>query len=179
MKIDWGNIKLKEFAALISEKLRREGVETILVGGACVSMYTKNRYQSYDIDLVTHAPIKSIVPLMEELGFRREGSRHFTRKDCPFFVDFVAPPAALGSEPVAEKNEMKTKFGTIVMLTQTDSVKDRLAAYYHWNDPQSLEQALLIARAHNVDLKEIKRWSRKEGAAAKFQDFMKRLERDS
>ncbi len=68
MKIEWGSIKLKEFAALISETLRREGVETILVGGACVSMYTNNRYQSYDIDLVTHTPVKSIVPILEELG---------------------------------------------------------------------------------------------------------------
>ena len=38
MKIDWGSLSLKNFAALISEKLRQGGVETILVGGACVSM---------------------------------------------------------------------------------------------------------------------------------------------
>lgn len=30
------------------------------------------------------------------------------------------------------------------MLTATDSVKDRLASFYHWNDHQSLEQAILI-----------------------------------
>jgi hypothetical protein len=179
MKIDWGTITLKNFAAVISEKLRQGGVETILVGGACVSMYTKNRYQSYDIDLVTHASIKSIVPILEEVGFRREGTRHFIKKGCPFFIDFVSPPAALGSEPVVDRSKVKTKYGTIVMLTATDSVKDRLAGYYHWKDPQSFEQALLIAREHNVDLKEIERWSRKEGATERHKDFMKELERTS
>ncbi len=41
MKIDWQKIRIKELAALISEKLRGEGVDSILVGGACVSIYTK------------------------------------------------------------------------------------------------------------------------------------------
>lgn len=176
MNIDWKNIRLRDFAALVSEKLRRGGIETILVGGACVSLYTKNRYQSYDIDLVTHAPIKSVTPLLEELGFRREGKRHFTRKDCPFFIDFVSPPASLGSEPVVDRNIVKTKSGTIVMLTATDSVKDRLAAYYHWKDPQCLEQAVLIARVQSVNLKEVKRWSRKEGSEERHQDFVARLQ---
>ena len=30
-------------------------------------------------------------------------------------------------------------------MTPTDSVKDRLAAYYHWNDQQALEQAIMVA----------------------------------
>ena len=34
------------------------------------------------------------------------------------------------------------------MISVTDSVKDRLAAFYHWKDQQSLEQAVLIARDH-------------------------------
>jgi hypothetical protein len=48
MKIDWQKIGIKELAVLISEKLRGEGVDSILVGGACVTIYTKNKYQSFD-----------------------------------------------------------------------------------------------------------------------------------
>jgi len=47
-------------------------------------------------------------------------------------------------------------------------VKDRLAAYFHWNDRQSLEQALLVAKAQPVDIKEIRRWSKAEDAREKF-----------
>lgn len=175
MKIDWPNIGLMDFAALISEKLRKGGVETLLVGGACVSIYTNNRYQSHDIDLVTSATMKSLVPLLAELGFHRDKTRHFSREGCPFFIDFVAPPAALGSEPVTDRNVMKTRLGRIVMLTATDSVKDRLAAYYHWKDPQSFEQAVLVAETNEVNLEEVARWSRSEGHEERYLDFFKRL----
>lgn len=177
MKIDWQKIDIKDLAALVSEKLRREGVDTILVGGACVSIYTKNKYQSFDLDFVTHAPIKAVISLLAELGFKRESSRHFTHPECPFFIEFVAPPAAIGSEPLKGEKSLKTQYGTLVMMTPTDSVKDRLAAYYHWNDQQALEQAIMVARSQKVDLNEVKRWSQKEGYTEKFQQFIKRLKK--
>jgi len=46
MKIDWKNIDIKELAGLISESLRMDGIDAVLVGGACVSIYSKNRYMS-------------------------------------------------------------------------------------------------------------------------------------
>lgn len=76
-----------------------------------------------------------------------------------------------------ETNILKTRFGDIILLTPTDSVKDRLAAYYHWNDPQALEQALLIARSQKIRLREIKRWSEKEGQKEKYNAFINMLKR--
>lgn len=147
MKVEWENIRIKDLAALISEKLRRGGVDSILVGGACVSIYTKNKYRSFDLDFVTHATTKEIAPLLAELGFQRESSRHFVRRGCPFFIEFVAPPAAVGAEPLKGEKNLKTRLGTLVLMTPTDSVRDRLAAYYHWNDQQALEQAVMVAEA--------------------------------
>jgi len=60
-------------------------------------------------------------------------------------------------------------------MSPTDCVKDRLAAFYHWNDRQSLEQAILVSRRQSVDLKEIRRWSLKEGMADKLALFRKSL----
>jgi len=48
---------------------------------------------------------------------------------------------------------------------------DRLAAYYHWNDPQSLDQAFMVARRHKIDWTEIKKWSFREGHPEKFEEF--------
>jgi hypothetical protein len=175
MKIDWQKIGIKELGALISERLRKAGVDVILVGGACVSIYTKNKYQSFDLDFITHAAIKEVTPLLAGLGFHRKSSRHFIRPDCPFFIEFVAPPPAVGNEPLKGKKELKTKVGTLVLMTPTDSVKDRLAAYYHWNDPQSLEQALMVAKSQKIDLREIKRWSEQEGHSEKHRKFLERL----
>lgn len=174
MKIDWQKIDIKDLAALVSEKLRREGVDTILVGGACVSIYTKNKYQSFDLDFVTHTTIKEVTPLLSELEFQRKSSRHFVRRDCPYFVEFVAPPAAVGNEPLKGEKKLKTALGTLVLMTPTDSVKDRLAAYYHWNDQQALEQAVMVAEAQKIDFQEIQRWSEQEGHGEKHEQFLKR-----
>jgi hypothetical protein len=175
VSIDWAHISLKDLAALVSKTLREGGIDAVLVGGACVSIYTNNTYQSYDLDFVTHSSLKEITPVLKKIGFLRESTRHFTRKDCPLFVEFLAPPAAIGDEPVTDKRVMRTKYGNIVMLTASDSVKDRLAAYFHWQDPQSLEQAVLVAGSQKVDLKEIRRWSRQEGFENKYLDFEKRM----
>lgn len=175
MKIDWKKIGIRQLAALISEKLREREIDSILVGGACVSIYTKNKYLSFDLDFVTHAPLKKVALVMEEAGFKRESSRHFVRSDCPFFIEFVAPPVAIGNEPIKDETKMKTRLGIVVMLTPTDSVKDRLAAYYHWNDPQALDQALMVAKAQKIKLREVKRWSKKEGHPEKYRKFFLRL----
>lgn len=52
--IDWANISLKDLAGYVSEQLRIKGIDTILVGGACVTIYSENRYQSYDLGTARH-----------------------------------------------------------------------------------------------------------------------------
>lgn len=175
MKIDLRRIGIKELAGLVSEKLLREGIDTILVGGACVSIYTKNKYQSFDLDFVTHATMKEVTPLLAELGFQRESSRHFIHSDCPFFIEFIAPPAAVGDEPLKGEKKLQSKFGTVVLMTPTDSVKDRLAAYYYWNDQQALEQAIMVAKAQKIDFREVERWSKKEAQVEKYRQFVSSL----
>lgn len=177
MNVDWKNIEIKELAAMITVRLNRKGIDAILVGGACVSIYTKNKYLSRDLDFVSPASMKEISSALSELGFERRSSRHFGRKDCPFFIEFVSPPAAIGSEPVKDQNMLRTRRGRVFLLTPTDSVKDRLAAYYYWNDPQSLEQALLLAASQEIDFREVKRWSRKEGHEGKYAVFITRAKK--
>lgn len=53
-------------------------------------------------------------------------------------------------------------FGELRLLTPMDCVMDRLAGYYHWKDPQSLDQAVAVARRRQkIDLQRIERWSRR------------------
>ncbi len=40
MNVDWKNIGIKELAAIVSGRLSDEGIEAILVGGACVSIWS-------------------------------------------------------------------------------------------------------------------------------------------
>jgi len=172
--INWKSISLKDLAGFISEKLREEEIEATLVGGACVTIYSKNRYQSYDLDFVTYEDMKKVKKVLLSLGLD-EKSGYFQHKDCKWFIEFVSPPIAVGNEPIEILNEFSTPLGTIKMLTVHDSLKDRLASYYHWNDKQALEQALQICRENAIDIGKIEAWSKKENMLDKFQLFLTRL----
>lgn len=172
--IDWGKISLMELAGYVAEELRKQGIDTVLVGGACVTIYSENRYQSFDLDYVTYEDMKQVKKALLELGFT-EKSGYFQHEGCPWFVEFVSPPVAVGNEPIREFNKVPTALGTIKMLRPEDSVKDRLGSFYHWFDKQGLEQALSICREQKINLDEIEKWSLQEEQLEKFQIFLDRF----
>ena len=158
-----------ELAAFIQSRLREKGFDVVLSGGAAVSLYCSNRYVSLDLDLVNpyFAKRRALRETMLEIGFHEEG-RHFTHPDTEFFVEFPPGPLAVGVEPVKQVNELTFSTGMLRIISPTDCVKDRLACYYHWDDLQCLEQAVLVAQANSIDLEEIERWSEGEGNLDKF-----------
>jgi hypothetical protein len=177
-KIDYKKITLEDLAGLISDTLLESNIDTVLVGGACVSIYTKNEYMSFDLDFVTHSTIKEISPILEKLGFTQEKTRHFVNKKCDYFIEFVSPPVSVGKDQAISKfNKVKTKKGVIKLFTPTDCVKDRLASYFHWNDPQSLEQAIFVAKKQKIYFDDIKEWSIKENAIDKYNKFLNLLKK--
>jgi len=172
--INFKNITIKELASVIAAKFEEHEIDSVLVGGACVSIYSKNRYESYDLDYVTHEDMKKIVPALKELNFQKKG-KYFVHPECPYFIDFVSPPVAIGDEPVEEFEEFPTSLGHIKMLSPTDSIKDRLASYYYWGDSESLQQAIDIYSevSQKINLDELKRWSKKEKFSNKYKAFLK------
>jgi hypothetical protein len=173
-KTDFSKVDLKDLACLIYETLKNHGINAVLVGGACVSIYSENRYQSYDLDFVTYEELKSVEKALKKLGFKREG-RCFSHAKCSYLIDFVNPPIAIGNEPIRHFETLNTPAGSLQLLTPTDSVKDRLASYFYWDDEQALEQALLVAKNHKIDLKDLKRWAKKEGFLSQLKHFLEQL----
>lgn len=43
--MDFSNSNIKELACQIYEILKNSGIDAVLVGGACVSIYSQNKYQ--------------------------------------------------------------------------------------------------------------------------------------
>jgi len=166
----------RELAAFICEHLRGRGIEMVLTGGACVTIYTRNRYESLDLDFVNvaGAPGKRIDSALAEIGFLPEG-RIYVSKKARYSVDILSPPLSIGEEKISETHAIHVGKMELRLLTPTDSVRDRLAAFYFWNDLQTLEQALMVARNNPVDLDVIERWSKREGESAKFRIFRERL----
>ena len=170
--INLRSISLPDLAGYLSEELRKRGVDTILVGGACVTIYSKNLYQSYDLDYITYNDMNKVKKALKELGFL-EKQKYFCHAECPWLVEFVSSPVAVGEEFIQKFNSVKTRFGTIKMLYPIDSVKDRLASFYHWDDRQGLEQALNICSEHVINLEELEDWSIREKHKDKFLIFKK------
>jgi hypothetical protein len=169
-------ILLADLAALICDACAKCGIGIVLSGGACVSLYTRNKYESFDLDfvLLSQADRKRTGPVLEALGFQKEG-RHYRHPETPYLVEFLAPPLSVGEEPVGEIRDLRRGTRTLKLLSPTDCVKDRLAAFYHWDDKPSLSQAVLVCKDNEVDLREVRRWSVHEGMKDKFQDFRKAL----
>jgi len=82
---------LEDVAAIISSSLDRAGIAATLSGGAAVSIYTNNAYQSKDLDFVTAALVADISPVLSELGFIHAGVprlSQFSHPEVEWFVEF-------------------------------------------------------------------------------------------
>lgn len=163
---------IEELAAIVSTTLEAAGISAVLSGGAVVSIYTNNEYESSDLDFISPDGMGEIAGALASLGFKRQG-RMFSHSRSPLFVEFPTGPLAIGDELIrpAQVGRKRTAAGTIKLLTPTQCVMDRLAAYFHWNDLQSLDQAVMVASSQRISLAKVAAWARREGAAEKFRKF--------
>ena len=167
---------IEELAAIVSTALEAAGVSAVLSGGAVVSIYTNNEYESNDLDFISPESPSRIAAAIASLGFKREG-RRFSHARTPLFLEFPAGPLAIGDELIraTEVGEKRTEAGTIRLLTPTQCVMDRLAAYFHWNDLQSLDQAVMVASSQEINLGKVEAWAQREGASEKFRRFKQEI----
>jgi hypothetical protein len=169
---------IRELALYVSSHLTKNGIDTVLSGGACVSIYTENKYVSSDLDFVlqSYEDQKRLRQILGKIDFYFEDG-HFKHRKTEFFIEFLPPPASIGDEPIKEVAEIKKGELTLKLLSATDCVKDRLASFYHWNDRQALDQAILVAKYNPVDPGEIERWSKREGMSERYKIFRRQLRR--
>lgn len=165
-----------EFGAFVFNLLKQNGVDVILSGGSCVSIYTDEAYVSGDLDFIQtglcHRAV--IEKTLLNNGFVKK-NRYYQHPQSNFFVEFPGGPPSLGEAPIRSFHTLETECGELRLLTPTDCVKDRLAAYYHWKDEESLKHAVQVAGRQAVNLKDIEDWSRSEGKADLYVHFYKTL----
>ena len=156
---------LQELAAIISQVLEAEGLIATLSGGAAVSIYTANRYQSSDLDFVSSVDSRKLGEVVASLGFQpTESKRLFSHPDTFWLLEFPAGPLGFGAKVVNAKQlkAIDTPFGPLRVITPTLCVMDRLAAFVHWRDRQCYEQAVWVAENHKLDWLELEQWATEE-----------------
>jgi hypothetical protein len=159
---------IAELAARVSQTLEAAGITATLSGGAAVSIHTDNEYESKDLDFVTAERRERLAAALAPLGFTLASDRrHFTHHGSEFFLEFPAAPLRFGNRIVPHDDvpRLDTQWGPLRVVTPTLCVMDRLAAWWHWHDRQSWDQAVMVASRHEVDYDTLIAYTREEGAA--------------
>jgi len=177
MKINFNNCTEEELWKYVASYLQIKGIDTVLVGGSVVSVYTDGAYQSGDLDLIlTSMFVKNLSEVMGEIGFQRRSARHYTHPECKhLFIEFPAGPIEIGSDNNIAPETVEFEGKKIKILSPTDCVKDRLASYLYFNARECFDQALLVAKRHPVNLPKVKKWCKNENREDVFIEFRSKL----
>lgn len=167
-----------DVATAIGAALERAGLRGVLSGGGCASIYTRGSYQSVDLDFIIQGPgtQKQLDVAMGSVGFVRRQNQYF-HSQARFYVEFPPGPLGIGGDYRIEPVEIRSGGARLLLLSATDSCRDRLAGFYHWNDRQGLEVAVQIAARQKVDIERIREWSQRERAVPRFEAFLEELKR--
>jgi hypothetical protein len=171
---------LRQVAFAVARALAEHGIRAVLTGGACASLHARGRYLSEDLDFILEGRVvvADLDRAMATIGFVRRANR-YVHPCSRFWVEFPRGPLAVGADLEVRPIELGRASARLLSLSPTDSCRDRLAAFFHWNDRQSLAVALEIAKRHEIDLDLIRRWSEGEGHAARCEEFFRQLARSA
>ena len=157
--------------------LAQADIESVLVGGAVVSVYSKGAYRSGDLDFVSRAGLSDkIQAVLEKLGFKKVRGRHFEHPECThLIIEFPPGPLSIGDDYKIQPHNVKFEGQTLKILSPTDSIRDRLASYIHFKVRECLDQAVLVAKNQPFDLARVREWCFSEGAKEAFNEFKKKV----
>lgn len=171
---------LVEVARAVCTALDEAGVTAVLTGGSAATYYAPDAYQSADIDFVTvefrAGSEEEVEERLEALGFHKQRD-HYRHERSPYPIEFPPGPLAVGGEILTDWRTERVDDTVLHVLKPTDSCKDRLAAFLHWNDRSGLAQALAVARAvgDQIDFAALAAWAEEEGESSKYREFARRL----
>ena len=170
------NSTIAEVIEAVGQALQAAGIETVLVGGACATVYSGGLYESGDLDLIVRSTPtqQDLDRALASVGFRRKVAE-YVHAASGYVVEFVRGPISLGKDLRIKPTLMKVGRIHVPALSPTDSCRDRLLHFYHWNDPQALDAAVAIALRNPVNLSSIRRWSAGEGMSDRFEEFRAEL----
>lgn len=170
---DWSTCTQEELWKYVATHLAKNDIDTILVGGAVVSIYTDGAYQSGDLDFVLLGILNQKLPkVMAAIGFKVERSRHYSHPDCKhLLVEFAPGPPGIGEDHGISPAEVVSEGRRIKLYSPTDCIRDRLASYIHFKARECLDQAVLVARRHRFDAGKVKKWCESEGGAEAYREF--------
>lgn len=154
-------------AAVISEVLRRQGMQATLVGGGAIEFYASDVYTTTDLDFIVEGPRDAIDDALTTFGFARRG-RHWVMGDL-----FVEVPGNWMSDPV---DVIDVGSLSLRVVRREIVLADRVIGFKYWRTTAYGAQAvaLLLAFGDSLDEALLRGRLREEGAEDAL-DALRRL----
>jgi hypothetical protein len=177
-KPNWNNCSTEVLWKFVATHLSRQGIDTVLVGGAVVTIYSEGAYPSDGLDLVQLNHLSQDLPkAMSEIGFELKDNRHYQHPHCKhLFLEFSSGPIGIGNDTRISPDEMRVDGTVIKIFSPTDCIRDRLASTIHFNAMECLDQAILVAKNQPFNDSRIKKWCASEGSPETYKEFKSRLQ---
>jgi ABC-type transport system substrate-binding protein len=176
----WRTCTEKDLWEYVAWFLGKNGINTVLVGGSVVSIYSNGAYTSGDLDIVIESyqiSHKQIEEILAKINFSKTGTKnYFKHPECDhILIEFMSPPVSIGEDYNIKPNSIEVDKVIIKILSPTDCIKDRLGSYIYFKARECLDQAVLVAKAQPYSKNSIKKWCENEGESARlaFNEFIK------
>jgi hypothetical protein len=139
------------FLAFLAEKLEKEGVDAILVGGEAIDLYTAGNFATSDIDLVVTSRTVT-EKLLNKFGFRKEAAGLWFNKDLIIVIQVIPEPY---SGDTAKLRKFRIKGFELKVAAPEDLIVNRLYSRKFWksNPQRDNEQAIALLKlfADSID----------------------------
>lgn len=175
---NWEKCNEEDVWKYVGWHLAKRGVKTLLVGGAVAAIYSAGVYKSGDLDFIILTYLDGVIPeVMESIGFKRSGGRHYIHPKCRQFVEFAPGPTGIGDDLNIKPDAKKVEGQTLYIYSPTDCIRDRLASFIHFKARECLDQAALVAKNFPFNRKKVKDWCTSEGAPLAYEELLRKLDK--
>lgn len=172
----WKIATEQEVWEFVAWHLAKAGIETLLVGGAVVAIYSEGAYQSGDLDLIQLTYADDRIPkIMESIGFKKSVGRHYIHPKCQKFVEFCSGPVGIGDDINIKPDSKEVEGQALYLYSPTDCIRDRLASYIHFKARECFDQAVLVAKKFPFNQAKVKNWCAREGAPQVYEQLVEKL----
>lgn len=132
------------FSAFLSEKLKENGVDAILVGGEAIDLYTAGTFATSDIDLLVSNKIVT-EKLLNRFGFGREDNGLWFNRDLNIIIQLIPEPY---SGDLDRLRKFRVKGYELKVAAPEDLIANRLYSAKFWksNPQRDLEQAISLLK---------------------------------
>lgn len=131
------------FAAFLADRLRNKGIESVLVGGSAVEVYTNGDFPTADMDFDV-SDMGNAIQLLKNLSFKKTDSLWYNGD-----LDIVVDLSSKGYSGDLEKlRTIKVRNYSLKVAGVEDLVVNRLYSAKFWksNPQRDLEEATALVR---------------------------------